>query len=128
MRAASAGPNPSLYPALPHLPTLSPHPNLALRPASTRQIRLDAKRTVCDTPRVTPRARLLFHCLAAAALFAAGCTATPRQMWDSLKGDGFTGWNADMGAGVRGNKEAKPSGFVTDRRSEQIEKDLGGFE
>ena len=32
-----------------------------------------------------------------------------------------------MGSGVRGNKDSKPSGFFTDRRSEQIEKDLGGF-
>jgi hypothetical protein len=32
-----------------------------------------------------------------------------------------------MGSGVRNDKNAKPSGFFTDRRSEQIEKDLGGF-
>ena len=48
-------------------------------------------------------------------------------MWDSLKGDGFTGWNEEIAAGLRANKDAKPSGFFTDRRSEQIEKDLGGF-
>jgi hypothetical protein len=76
---------------------------------------------------VTLRARLLFHCLTAAAFFAAGCTTTPRQMWDSLKGDGFTGWNEEIATGLRANKDAKPSGFFTDRRSEQIEKDLGGF-
>ena len=52
----------------------------------------------------------------------------PREMWDSLKSDGFTGWSGEMATGLRGNKDAKPSGFFTDRRSEQIEKDLGGFE
>ena len=75
---------------------------------------------------MTLRARLFFHCLTAAAFCAAGCTATPRQMWESLKGDGFTGWSDDMASGIRRNKDAKPSGFFTDRRSEQIEKSLGG--
>jgi len=64
---------------------------------------------------------LLF--LLAALSCAVGCTSSPRETWESLKGDGFPGWND---AGVRGNKDAKASGFFTDRRSEQIEKDLGG--
>jgi hypothetical protein len=70
-------------------------------------------------------ARLLI--IAAAAACVAGCTTTPRQYWESLKGDGFPGWSESMASGARGNtKAAQPSGFFTDRRSEQIEKDLGG--
>jgi len=58
----------------------------------------------------------------------AGCTTTPQRFWDSLKGEGFSGWSDSIASGVRGDaKAAKPSGFFTDRRSEQIEKDLGGF-
>lgn len=56
-----------------------------------------------------------------------GCTTTPQKFWDSLKGDGFPGWSESMAGSVRGDKDAKSSGFFTDRRSEQIEKDLGGF-
>jgi hypothetical protein len=62
----------------------------------------------------------------AAALSAAGCTMSPRQYWESLKGEGFPEWSEKM-SGVRGDTtSARPSGFFTDRRSEQIEKDLGG--
>jgi hypothetical protein len=61
--------------------------------------------------------------VAVIAVGVAGCTASPRQTWESLKGEGFPGWSD---AGVRGSKDAKASGFFTDRRSEQIEKDLGG--
>jgi len=73
------------------------------------------------------RQALLVIVFAAAALCAGGCTTTPRQFWESLKGDGFPGWSDELASGVRANKDAKPSGFFTDRRSEQIEKDLGGF-
>ena len=53
-----------------------------------------------------------------------GCTVTPRQYWEALKGEGFPGWSD---SGLRGNtNDVKPSGFFTDRRSEQIEKSLGG--
>jgi len=52
---------------------------------------------------------------------------TPRQYWDSLKGEGFPDWNETLGTGVRGSTTARPSGFFTDRRSEQIEQRLGGF-
>jgi hypothetical protein len=62
----------------------------------------------------------------AALACAEGCTASPWQTWESLKGEGFPGWSESMTAGVRGNSDAKASGFFTDRRSEQIEKDLGG--
>jgi hypothetical protein len=62
-----------------------------------------------------------------AALAGAGCQSTPRQLWNSLKGDGFPEWNAAMSGNVRGHSaSAKPSGFFTDRRSEQIEQNLGG--
>lgn len=60
------------------------------------------------------------------AVACAGCSLTPRQTWEALKGDGFPGWSDSLASGVRGNKDAKSSGFFTDRRSEQIEKDLGG--
>jgi hypothetical protein len=72
---------------------------------------------------------ILLACLTAATVLgAAGCTTTPRQFWDSLKGDGFPEWSDKMGTTVRGPAPAsKPSGFFTDRRSEQIERDLGGF-
>lgn len=55
----------------------------------------------------------------------AGCCACP--CWESLKGEGFPGWSESMGTGVRGgDSAAKPSGFFTDRKSEQIERSLGG--
>ena len=85
----------------------------------------------CDIPRVTFRAFLPLFLLIAAMLCAVGCTVTPQQTWtprkawESLKGEGFPGWSET--SGVRGTKDAKSSGFFTDRRSEQIEKDLGGF-
>ena len=70
--------------------------------------------------------RRVFLLAVAAAVGAAGCAMSPRQFWESLKGEGFPEWSEKM-AGVRGEtKGAQPSGFFTDRRSEQIEKDLGG--
>jgi len=46
--------------------------------------------------------------------------------YEQLKGPGFAGWD-ESGSGVRGkHSDAQPSGFFTDRRSEQIEKNLGG--
>jgi len=71
---------------------------------------------------------LLASLSAAAALSATGCSTTPRQFWESLKGNGFPEWSDKLGASTRGPAAAnKPSGFFTDRRSEQIERDLGGF-
>jgi hypothetical protein len=61
-----------------------------------------------------------------ALLCASGCRA-PQQYIESLKGDGFPEWSDSLGGSVRGaNPNAKPSGFFTDRRSEQIEQSLGG--
>jgi hypothetical protein len=63
----------------------------------------------------------------AAAVACAGCQTTPRQFWDSLKGEGFPEWSENLGGGMRGQtSNAKPSGFFTDRRSDQIEQHLGG--
>lgn len=46
---------------------------------------------------------------------------------ERYKGAGFPSWNQSMG-GMRGSSnDTKSSGFFTDRRSEQIEKNLGGF-
>ncbi|MCI0358541.1 MAG: hypothetical protein L0211_08665 [Planctomycetaceae bacterium] len=52
----------------------------------------------------------------------------PGCAWfDSLRGDGFQSWNQSLGNGMRGaDPAAKPSGFFTDKRSEEIEKNLGG--
>jgi hypothetical protein len=59
---------------------------------------------------------------------AVGCTAGSRFNWDTLKGPGFPGWTEPASArAAAGSPAAKSSGFFTDRRSEQIEKDLGGF-
>lgn len=59
-------------------------------------------------------------------LFMSGCQS-PRQFWDSLKGEGFPEWSGQMAGGMRGKaSDVKPSGFFTDRRSEQIEQNLGG--
>jgi hypothetical protein len=66
--------------------------------------------------------------IAAALICGGGCTSAPQQQWESLKGDGFPGWSERLASGARGNVQgAQASGFFTDRRSEQIEKDLGGF-
>jgi hypothetical protein len=60
-------------------------------------------------------------------LLALGGCQSPRQFWDSLKGEGFPEWSGQMAGGMRGTpSDAKPSGFFTDRRSEQIEQNLGG--
>jgi hypothetical protein len=66
------------------------------------------------------------RCLLAATLLAA--LAAPGCAWyDSLRGEGFQTWNETLGGGMRGrNQEAQPSGFFTDKRSDQIEKNLGG--
>ena len=65
--------------------------------------------------------------LAAAVVLAAlvsGC-----GYFDKLKGTGFAGTREPVSGSLRGNAdEAKPSGFFTDKRSDEIEKNLGGFE
>jgi len=73
-----------------------------------------------------PRLRNLVACSAFLAALA-GCTTTPREYWQALKGDGFPEWSESLSAGARGDaKAARPSGFFTDRRSDQIEQHLGG--
>ena len=55
-------------------------------------------------------------------LFAGGGCA----WFEQLRGPGFPGWEQN-GSSVRGkNSDAKPSGFLYDRRSQQIEQSLGG--
>jgi hypothetical protein len=62
----------------------------------------------------------------ALALCCTGGCAWFQQGMETLKGPGFPGWE-ESGNGIRAkNADAKPSGFFTDRRSEQIEKNLGG--
>lgn len=53
--------------------------------------------------------------------------SAPGCAWiEKLKGPGFAGWD-ENGSSMRGkNADTKPSGFFTDRRSEQIERNLGG--
>jgi len=72
----------------------------------------------------TLRCSLLLAVLAMST--ATGCQ-TPQQWLNSMKGDGFPEWNDNLGSSVRAaDSKAKPSGFFTDRRSEQIEQNLGG--
>lgn len=60
--------------------------------------------------------------LANVLLFASGGCA----WFEQLRGPGFPGWEQN-GSSVRGkNSDAKPSGFLYDRRSQQIEQSLGG--
>ena len=59
-------------------------------------------------------------------LTSTGCQS-PQAWLESMKGDGFPEWSDTLGSGVRGaNSKAQPSGYFTDRRSEQIEQSLGG--
>jgi hypothetical protein len=70
--------------------------------------------------------RILLLVAALLLPMAAGCQ-TPQQWFESMKGDGFPEWSDDLSSSVHGQKsKAKPSGFFTDRRSEQIEQNLGG--
>jgi len=77
---------------------------------------------------MTHRSRqILLAAFAITAFCLAGCTTSPHQTWQSLKGEGFSGWNEQLGSGIRASNNAQPSGHFTDKRSEQIEQDLGGF-
>ena len=62
--------------------------------------------------------------LIACALLSTGCQWVNTR-YQSLRGDGFK----DQGStSLRGDTaDAKPSGFFTDKRSDQIEQNLGGF-
>ncbi|WP_425617468.1 hypothetical protein NA78x_001146 [Anatilimnocola sp. NA78] len=53
-------------------------------------------------------------------------TASGCQWFEKWRGPGFAPGSTDMG-GMRGkNPDAKPSGFLYDKRSQEIEKNLGG--
>lgn len=71
--------------------------------------------------------RLLFlQRFAAVLLGALLCASSGCAWYEQLKGPGF-GYGENAGGSMRGkNSDAKPSGFFTDRRSEEIEKNLGG--
>jgi hypothetical protein len=59
--------------------------------------------------------------LASSLLMGGGCA-----WFEQLRGPGFPGWE-ENGNSLRGkNTDAKPSGFLYDNRSRQIEKNLGG--
>jgi hypothetical protein len=58
----------------------------------------------------------------ASLAFSTGCTVTPQQYFEALKGDGFV----DAATVRSTSKDTQPSGFFTDRKSEQIERSLGG--
>ena len=74
------------------------------------------------------RAPRVFTFVLLLCLVAGGCATSPREYWEALKGDGFPEWSESMSPAARGDSsQAKPSGFFTDRRSEQIEQHLGGF-
>lgn len=78
-------------------------------------------------PRIWLAALTLSLCAAGCAVLLAGCATTPSEYWQALKGEGFPEWSENMAAGTRGDaSKVKPSGFFTDRRSEQIEQHLGG--
>lgn len=74
---------------------------------------------------MTPTTR--FKLLALAALVSLPFASTGCNWLDSMKGEGFPQWSDSIENSARAkNPDAKPSGFFTDRRSEQIEKSLGG--
>jgi hypothetical protein len=103
---------------------------------------LDLSRNIWDT---SPRVEIGFPGLRVTRLMSArsyrllmlavSCTClslltgcqTPGWGWyEKLKGPGFSSWNDSLSGGMRGqNSDAKPSGFLYDKRSEQIEKNLG---
>ena len=72
-----------------------------------------------------PKLVILF----ARALFFTVLLSTGCGYFDRLKGTGFGGTRAPVSGSVRTNADsAQPSGFFTDKRSDEIEKNLGGFE
>jgi hypothetical protein len=80
-------------------------------------------------PSTTTRSRnfvkSLYCALALAVLSLSGCQWA-KTRYEELRGPGFNDYSA--GGGVRGDTtQAKPSGFFTDKRSDQIEQNLGGF-
>jgi len=85
---------------------------------------------------------LLYNGQPATVYYSASCggrTEKPSNVWPGSEDppylpsrpddgcEGFPEWSDKGGPGVRGNATAaKPSGFFTDKRSDQIEQDLGG--
>lgn len=62
-----------------------------------------------------------------ACLFASSGCQWMQTRYEALRGEGFKGAHQD-GMSLRGDvRDAKPSGFFTDKRSDQIEQNLGGF-
>ena len=54
---------------------------------------------------------------------SAGCSYL-----ETMRGDGFSDTREPVSGSVRaGADDAKPSNFFTDKRSDEIEKSLGGF-
>src|SRR5687767_11600908 len=81
--------------------------------ARLRALRLCVKQDLCGQHEASLR-RGFVRSLFVLLLLIGGCQS-PRQFWDSLKGEGFPEWNGKMAGGMRGKSpEAKPSGFFTD--------------
>lgn len=57
---------------------------------------------------------------------AGGCTAG-NMLWPKPEAGAFPPWSEQLSSGLRQEAaSARPSGFFTDPRSQQIEKNLGG--
>jgi hypothetical protein len=74
--------------------------------------------------RRTPSRRWLLAAVLGAFVASTGCQWCQAKM-EQLKGEGFPEWS-DSGSPRGDVSNAKPSGYFTDRRSEQIEQSLGG--
>ena len=78
----------------------------------------------------TIASRFFFRTAMAAVIVACALAMTGCQWmqtrYDSLRGEGFK--DNQTGNSLRGDtSDARPSGFFTDKRSDQIEQNLGGF-
>ena len=77
----------------------------------------------------TPRLRGLLFLFLLTGVSLSGCGWLSR--WKTPVGEeAFPAWSQTMGTSARGKegekKEAKPSGLLFDKRSAEIEKNLGG--
>jgi hypothetical protein len=72
-----------------------------------------------------PSRRWLWAAVLGVVVTSPGCQWCQAKM-EQLKGDGFPEWSDSMGSPRGDTSDTQPSGFFTDRRSEQIEKSLGG--
>jgi hypothetical protein len=74
----------------------------------------------CLSPRT-----VIATAIVACALSTSGCQWMQTR-YESLRGEGFK--DHQSGTSLRGDtSDARPSGFFTDKRSDQIEQNLGGF-